>query len=312
MSDPSAKQRRFVYSPADAGRVGRGRARCRWSACCSCCAGPPSTCTGSTTRRTSGWCSRRQPSVPCSPTRTGSAAERRGDARVLLVSLAFLSAAGFLGLHALATPGVLLATPNAGFVVATPVGYRARVGHWRRCSSLDLAGERAVRAVALVAQWLRLGLLALMAAVGRLLAGPAPAAARRPVVPEQAEASAGAASRCPAIALYAVAAVRYGSSGGGAARRCSSSMLAAFVLLAEAMVAIVFARNWQLSWWEWHVLMLAAFALVAAGAQAAVARGALRRPLPRRTPSPGAGRSACSSPTCRGSRRSRSGTHRPR
>ncbi|MGH3331518.1 MAG: adenylate/guanylate cyclase domain-containing protein, partial [Nocardioidaceae bacterium] len=28
-----------------------------------------------------------------------------------------------------------------------------------------------------------------------------------------------------------------------------------------------FARNWQLSWWEWHVLMLAAFGLVALGAR---------------------------------------------
>ena len=44
-------------------------------------------------------------------------------------------------------------------------------------------------------------------------------------------------------------------------------MVAAFVLLAEAMVAIAFARNWHLSWWEWHVLMLAAFALVAVGAR---------------------------------------------
>src|SRR5687768_8540969 len=39
---------------------------------------------------------------------TGTAARRRGDARVFLVSLAFLCAAGFLGLHALATPQVLL------------------------------------------------------------------------------------------------------------------------------------------------------------------------------------------------------------
>jgi adenylate cyclase len=45
------------------------------------------------------------------------------------------------------------------------------------------------------------------------------------------------------------------------------SMTAAFVLLAEAMVAVVFARNWQLSWWEWHLLMLAAFGLVALGAR---------------------------------------------
>src|SRR5687767_14856228 len=48
---------------------------------------------------------------------TGTAAIRRGDARVFFVSLAFLVAASFLGLHALATPGVLLSTPNAGFVL---------------------------------------------------------------------------------------------------------------------------------------------------------------------------------------------------
>src|SRR5690606_39273417 len=53
---------------------------------------------------------------------TGSAARQRNDARVFLVSLAFLSAAGFLGLHALATPGVLLAGQNAGFTLATPIG----------------------------------------------------------------------------------------------------------------------------------------------------------------------------------------------
>ena len=39
---------------------------------------------------------------------TGVAARRRGDRRVHLVSLSFLAASGFLALHALATPGVLL------------------------------------------------------------------------------------------------------------------------------------------------------------------------------------------------------------
>src|SRR5215203_7111852 len=53
---------------------------------------------------------------------TGEAAGRRGDARLLYVSLAFLSSAGFLALHALATPGIVLGTSNAGFAVATPVG----------------------------------------------------------------------------------------------------------------------------------------------------------------------------------------------
>src|SRR5918994_2938094 len=50
-----------------------------------------------------------------------TAARRRRDARLFLISLAFIVRAAFLGLHALATPGVLLG-PNAGFELATPVG----------------------------------------------------------------------------------------------------------------------------------------------------------------------------------------------
>jgi cytochrome bd-type quinol oxidase subunit 2 len=53
---------------------------------------------------------------------TSDAARRRADARLFLVSLAFLASAGFLALHALATPGVLLESPNKGFVIATPIG----------------------------------------------------------------------------------------------------------------------------------------------------------------------------------------------
>ena len=53
---------------------------------------------------------------------TSEAATRRGDAKIFLVSLAFLASAGFLGLHALATPGALVEQKNTGFVVATPVG----------------------------------------------------------------------------------------------------------------------------------------------------------------------------------------------
>ena len=49
------------------------------------------------------------------------AARRRSDARLFLVSCAFITTSGFLGLHALATPGVLLGK-NAGFEAATPFG----------------------------------------------------------------------------------------------------------------------------------------------------------------------------------------------
>ena len=33
------------------------------------------------------------------------------------------------------------------------------------------------------------------------------------------------------------------------------------------MIAIAFGRNWHLSWWEWHILLLAAFGLVAVSAR---------------------------------------------
>ena len=52
----------------------------------------------------------------------GEAAKRRGDARVLLISLAFLATGGFLGLHAFGTAGVLFRRALAGFKVAIPVG----------------------------------------------------------------------------------------------------------------------------------------------------------------------------------------------
>src|SRR6476659_9419058 len=52
----------------------------------------------------------------------GEAANRRQDARVLLLSLAFMATGGFLGLHALGTPEVLFSEEYAGFQVAIPVG----------------------------------------------------------------------------------------------------------------------------------------------------------------------------------------------
>jgi class 3 adenylate cyclase len=195
---------------------------------------------------------------------TGVAALRRGDARVFLVSLAFLSAAGFLGLHALATPGVLLAGSNAGFAVATPVGLAVGSG-FAAVSSLDLSGPRGVRTMR-YARLIRLMLLLVMAgwAVASLAQLPP---LHQEAAPERA---AGVLSSVALIAiiLYAVPAVRYLLLWRQRPALMLLAVMAAFVLLGQSMVAVVFARNWHLSWWEWHVLMLTAFALVAAGARA--------------------------------------------
>lgn len=194
---------------------------------------------------------------------TGVASIRRGDARVMLVSLTFLSAAGFLGLHALATPGVLLDHPNAGFTLATPIG--VAIGSiFAAWSATPLEGDRGVRLIRW-AGWLRGGLIALMVlwAVASIAELPplnshtAPEIASVPIK----------VMALVSIALYGWAAVRYILLWLDRRRSMPLAVAAAYVLLAEAMVALIYSHNWHLSWWEWHVLMLLAFALVAWGAQ---------------------------------------------
>ncbi len=194
---------------------------------------------------------------------TGAAALRRGDARVLLISLAFLAPAGFLGLHALATPGVLLQTPNTGFVMATPVGI-AIGSVLAAASSIELSGDRAA-SVMRAARVMRVVLLVLMVgwAVASLTRLP-PLHQRS--VPERAEGIL-AAIAVPAVVLLGLSAFRYLQLWHRHHSLMLLSMISAFVLLAEAMIAVVFARNWALSWWEWHALLLVAFGLVAAGAR---------------------------------------------
>jgi adenylate cyclase len=193
---------------------------------------------------------------------TGEAAGRRGDARLLYVSLAFLSSAGFLALHALATPGVLLGRSNTGFAIATPVGV-AIGSAFAAVSTRDFSGDAAVRNVRIAKrlQWALLGLMVLWGVWS--LAGLPPL--NRP--PQFAE-SIPLLLAVPAVLLYAASAVRYVQLW----QRHPSLMLlavpSAFILLAESMIAMAFARNWRLSWWEWHVLMLIAFALVALSARA--------------------------------------------
>jgi adenylate cyclase len=194
---------------------------------------------------------------------TNVAAGRHRDARLVLVSLAFLASAGFLGLHALATPGVLLAASNTGFAISTPIGLIIGAG-FAAASAAPLAGPHAGgvlrRRTSLVS-----GLLAVMVAWGVVsLAGMPPLDGPPPtgeaVGPLIALAAVG-------TGLYLAAAWRYL----GIYRRRGGSVTAAvavaFVLLAEASVAVALSRNWQLSWWEWHVLMLLAFAVIALGAR---------------------------------------------
>lgn len=190
---------------------------------------------------------------------TGVEARRRADARVFLVSLAFLAAGGFLGLHALATPGVLRDASNAGFALATPIGLLV-ASVFVAASSAELRPPRAA-AVMRRAAAMQNGLVGVMAAWAAVsLAGLPPL--DDPSAPERASGPL-VGLAVAGVALYAVAVARYVAL----YRRRPSSLLLAMAagaaLLAEAMAAIAFGRNWHATWWEWHVLMLTAFAVVA-------------------------------------------------
>jgi class 3 adenylate cyclase len=69
------------------------------------------------------------------------------------------------------------------------------------------------------------------------------------------------------VAFYALGSLGYYRLYRRRRARFAFVVAVAFALLAEAMVVIAFARNWQLSWWEWHVLRLAAFAIIALSAR---------------------------------------------
>jgi adenylate cyclase len=190
---------------------------------------------------------------------TGEAAARRGDARVLRLSVAFVAASGFLGLHALATPGVLLSGKNAGFQVASAIGLllASPLAAWSALETdgpaASLLGRRSVLYGALGA------LMALWAAVSLATLPPLdePIDDPGPLL----------------LAIFAAGALLYGLAAAGYIRlyrrRHRPLLLAAvgaFVLLAEAMLAIGLGRNWHATWWEWHLLMLVAFGLFARSA----------------------------------------------
>lgn len=194
---------------------------------------------------------------------TGEAAERRGDTRLALVSLTFLCSAGFLGLHALATPGVLLDESSLGFVIAVPVGLAlASVIAALSASDGLSARYRALAAHRRSGVALLLAAMAAWAAATLIGIGPLDE-------PTEIERASGALA-IPAFAaatLYLVASVRYAALGTSDPPALVLAVAVAFVLLGEAMLQTAFSRNWHTSWWEWHALMLIAFGLVAVAAR---------------------------------------------
>ena len=190
----------------------------------------------------------------------GRAAERRGDARVFLLSLAFRVTGGFLAIHALGTPGVLLNKDLPGFKVAIPVGLLVAALFAGASAFIDLRPgvaayvmrhRASLRAVVFVtmAAWVTWTLLELP--------------------PLDGTSAEGAGMLLQTLA--ALGAVAYGASAARYLvvyrRRMTllpSSVVTCFILLAEALFgsALVGERTWHASWWEWHGLVVTAYVVI--------------------------------------------------
>lgn len=191
-------------------------------------------------------------------TRMNWEAGRREDARLFLVSLAFSTSAGFFALHALSTPDIFVGR-NRGFVIATPFGLLL-AACFAAASAIEFSP---VSGAALIRhrQLLRgaLGIVLIAWLVITLLDLPP---LDRALTPNEARGPL-AALMWSGSALYLFAAVRYWQLYRRRPSVMLISLITAFVLLAEATVSGTYGRNWELSWWEWHVLLIAGYGFVA-------------------------------------------------
>jgi adenylate cyclase len=191
----------------------------------------------------------------------GEAAERRGDARVLLLSLAFLCTGLFLSLHAIGTAGVLVERHFAGFKIAIPVGLLLASAFAAASAFVDARADLAAYVIR-HRRLLRAGLLAAVALWCLWTVTQLPPLSR-PTNEGSAASLLGVMAAVGTI-LYAVSAVRYWRSSRGDRGLLPTSVIACFVLLSEAMigVAVTGERSWHASWWEWHALIVLAYVVV--------------------------------------------------
>jgi adenylate cyclase len=191
----------------------------------------------------------------------GEAANRRGDARVLLLSLAFMATGGFMGLHALGTPGVLFTGDHSGFKVAIPVGLLVSAGFALASAFVDvrpgfaplaIRHRRALRGSVLLALavWFAWTVMNLP-----------------PLDRPSSEASKGSLLAVLAILgtlVYGVSAARYWTVFRSRPSLLPAAVIACFVLLSEALIGVALTgeRKWHASWWEWHFLIVTAYLII--------------------------------------------------
>lgn len=201
-----------------------------------------------------------------------AAAVQIADFRVLALALAFLSLSGLFAIHGLATPGVIAPGTNGW------VGVSARLalfgGSWFLAASALESRIAVHRTLLRYRGWIALGTVLLLVAYGSVavsdLALQRAAALGTAVRPgwlrtlEQLAAMMGGGRGAlmlglASLALSLLAFAHYWR----VARRWMTplvqGLLVTCLFLAQAQVSLLVAPVWHLSWWEYHVLLLAGY-----------------------------------------------------
>jgi class 3 adenylate cyclase len=172
-----------------------------------------------------------------------------------------MATGGFMGLHAIGTPGVLYTQDLAGFQVAIPVGLLV--------SAVFAAGSAFVDVHPAIAplvirrrRLLRIGVVVVMAGWLVWTAAKLP-----PLRSPNSEAATGSLLALLAIVgtvVYAVSAARYWTVFRHRRSFLPVAVVACFLLLAEAMIGVALTgeRKWHASWWEWHGLIVTAYVII--------------------------------------------------
>jgi class 3 adenylate cyclase len=188
------------------------------------------------------------------------AAGKRDDVRIFLLAYSFAVAAAGLGLHALATPTVLVRGPNAGFESVVPAAL-AMAAVLAAIATMPLSEGVAHRILG-VRRWLWLGFGVVVVVVGALIVTETGFLAEPP--DETAQNGLVLGLGAAGSVLFAFAALRlFSLHRARVGVRMLTIVTLALVLLGDALAVMPIGRTWQASWWEWHLLMVAAFVATA-------------------------------------------------
>lgn len=202
----------------------------------------------------------------------GEAGRRLRNQQVLLLALAFISLGGFFMLHGLSTPGFIQSTYRLPSIAAQLS--HTSLAFWLFTATLSPA--------VLFPSWLRLrpswiligwtGVVAAMIVIG--LARPGIVAA---VAVDRAPLQWGAMTIT--LLLLGFAGWRFLQAYRFTRLPLQKLMLYAVGWIAVSQAIVVFGDLWRVSWWMYHVLLLAALVLLATGLWRQYASGGIRNSL---------------------------------